>query len=78
MCLTRERLDKYFRVKETDEDVVIFSKGKGKHKSLIRGKRRGERRGEGRGEGRGKGRWERDGCCGYPLEDLGALWYLLI
>ena len=77
MCLTRERLDKYFRVKETDEDVVIFSKGKGKHKSLIRGKKRRERRGEGHGKGRGKGRGERDGkrdgCCGYPLEDLRAL-----
>ena len=69
MCLTRERLDKYFRVKETDEDVVIFS-GKGKPKPLIHG----ESCGEGRGERDGK----RDGCCGYPLEDLGALWYLLI
>lgn len=69
MCLTREILDKYFRVKETDGDVVIFS-GKGKPKPLIRG--------EGCGEGHGERDGKKDGCCGYPLEDLGALWYLLI
>ena len=70
MCLTREILDKYFRAEEKKGDMVIFSKDGGKRKSLICGKIRGRSCGE--------SREKRDARCGYPLEDLGALWYLLI
>ncbi|GJU86060.1 retrovirus-related pol polyprotein from transposon TNT 1-94 [Tanacetum coccineum] len=58
--------DEHFRTVEEDAEVLIYVKHKGNMKPLIHGKSRTRK---------SHTRKSRDGCFGYPLEDLGALWH---
>ena len=64
MSLPQDKLDEHFLTEEKDGEVLIYPKDEGQRKPLLCGKSR-----------TGKSLGERDGCCGYPLEDLRALWY---
>ncbi|GKD79056.1 arginine--tRNA ligase, chloroplastic/mitochondrial, partial [Tanacetum coccineum] len=66
MSLPPGELDEHFRTVEKDEEMLIYVKDEGNTKPIIHGK------------SRGKSLKERDGCFGYPLEDLGALWHGLV
>ncbi|GJS17479.1 retrovirus-related pol polyprotein from transposon TNT 1-94 [Tanacetum coccineum] len=61
--------DEHFRTVEEDAEVLIYVKHEGNMKPLIRGKSRTRK---------SRTRKSRDGCFGYPLEDLGALWHGLV
>ena len=63
MSLPQGKLDEHFQVVEEDGEVLIYDKDEGNKKPIIRGR---SRTGKSRDEG-----------VGYPLEDLGALWYFL-
>ncbi|GJQ92983.1 arginine--tRNA ligase, chloroplastic/mitochondrial [Tanacetum coccineum] len=62
-------MDEHFRTVEEDGEVLIYVKDEGNMKPLIREKSRTRK---------SRTRKSRDGCFGYPLEDLGALWHGLV